>query len=325
MTCAASPTSASALGDERARDRKPERKRAPRPDRRDVAEMQAETPLELGVKLLVRQRDDALGLFALLGPDDRRAMPSRVALQRQDRERTGRQEMLLGAPVVIALVRDGRRRWPTDRSSSRGVAMPARSRIAECAPSAATSSRAAIVSPSDKRRRRRGRARRSKSVDRRLPQVDAFVLRLLRSARRRSGRILDHVGERLARLDVAVEGEEDRPHGVAEAAVGDDHVENRLRLDATAPTRRSSRTAAAPRRRWRRRAHRRRARASAGSATVTANEGAQRPGAAQSPAPGRQSRRRRSAHRSAARCLPMGHARPPGRDYSIVIARSRGR
>ena len=38
----------------------------------------------------------------VLGPHDRRAL----ARQRQDRERPGRQEMLLGAAVVIALVRD---------------------------------------------------------------------------------------------------------------------------------------------------------------------------------------------------------------------------
>jgi hypothetical protein len=32
----------------------------------------------------------------------------RVVFQRQDRERAGRKEMLLGAPVMIALVRDRR-------------------------------------------------------------------------------------------------------------------------------------------------------------------------------------------------------------------------
>ena len=42
--------------------------------------------------------------------------------------------------------------------------------------------------------------------------------------------VLDHVGERLARLDLAGEGEKDRPHRVVEPAVGDDHVEDRLRL-----------------------------------------------------------------------------------------------
>ena len=36
------------------------------------------------------------------------------------------------------------------------------------------------------------------------------------------------MGERLAWLDLAGEGEEDRPHRVVEPAVGDDHVEDRL-------------------------------------------------------------------------------------------------
>ena len=48
--------------------------------------------------------------------------------------------------------------------------------------------------------------------------------------RREQRRVLDHVGERLARLDVAVEREEGRPHRVLQAAVGDHHVEDRLRV-----------------------------------------------------------------------------------------------
>ncbi len=42
--------------------------------------------------------------------------------------------------------------------------------------------------------------------------------------------VLDHMGEGLARLDFAGEGQKDRPHEIAEPAVGDDHVEDRLRL-----------------------------------------------------------------------------------------------
>ena len=72
-----------ALGDERARDREPERKGAARADRFDLAEMQAEAPLQLGVEVGVGQRHDALGLLRVLGPHDRRA----AALERQDRER----------------------------------------------------------------------------------------------------------------------------------------------------------------------------------------------------------------------------------------------
>jgi hypothetical protein len=52
------------------------------------------------------QRDNPRRLLRLLGPDDRRAVASSsVAFQRQDRERARREEMLLGAPVMIALVR----------------------------------------------------------------------------------------------------------------------------------------------------------------------------------------------------------------------------
>src|SRR5579863_6869569 len=36
------------------------------------------------------------------------------------------------------------------------------------------------------------------------------------------------MGERLAWLDLAGEGEKDRPHRIVEPAVGDDHVEDRL-------------------------------------------------------------------------------------------------
>ena len=41
--------------------------------------------------------------------------------------------------------------------------------------------------------------------------------------------VLDHVGERLARLDIAGEGQEDRTRRVFQLGIGDDHVEDRLR------------------------------------------------------------------------------------------------
>src|SRR5262249_38217986 len=72
------------------------------------AEMQTEAPFELGMKVLVGQRDDALRLLCRLGPDDGRAVAdSGIARQREDRKRSGRQEMLLRPPAVIALVGDG--------------------------------------------------------------------------------------------------------------------------------------------------------------------------------------------------------------------------
>ena len=85
------------------RHRQPERKRAARADRLDLAELQAEAPLELDVKFRIGQRDDALRLARLFGPHDRGA----AALQRQDRERSRRQEMLFRPAVMIALMLDG--------------------------------------------------------------------------------------------------------------------------------------------------------------------------------------------------------------------------
>ena len=109
--------------------------------------------------------------------------------------------------------------------------MPARSRIAERAPSAATSSRAdqrpAAVAEAHAMRDMPP-ARNPATA--RGAQLDA--LRVAPSPQRREQRaVLDHVGERLARLDLALEGEEGRPHRVLQPAVGDHHVEDRLRLD----------------------------------------------------------------------------------------------
>src|SRR5688500_11662822 len=66
--------------------------------------MQSETLFDFGMEIRVLQRHDTVGFFFLLSPDNGRAL----ALERQDRERTGRQEMLLGAAIVIALMRDRR-------------------------------------------------------------------------------------------------------------------------------------------------------------------------------------------------------------------------
>ena len=77
---------------------------APRADRFDLAESEAEAPLELVMEAGIGQRDNPRRLLRLLGPDDRGAVaPGGVAFQRQDRERARREEMLLGAPVMIAL------------------------------------------------------------------------------------------------------------------------------------------------------------------------------------------------------------------------------
>ena len=59
-----------------------ERKGAARAVRFDLAEMQAEALLQLGVKFVVRQRDDALGLARLLPStrcDERWPFSGRIA------------------------------------------------------------------------------------------------------------------------------------------------------------------------------------------------------------------------------------------------------
>ena len=55
--------------------------------------------------------------------------------------------------------------------------------------------------------------------------------KLARAGEQRSQQraVLHHVGERLVGLDLAVEGEKDRPHRIGEPAVGHHHVENGLR------------------------------------------------------------------------------------------------
>src|SRR5271156_1811688 len=91
-----------ALGDKRAGHKKAERMHAPRADDLKIAEMELKAPLELVMEGIVRQGHDARGLRLRLGPYNR-GTPAR---ERQDRERAGRQKMLFGAALVIALMRD---------------------------------------------------------------------------------------------------------------------------------------------------------------------------------------------------------------------------
>ena len=93
-----------AFGDEAARNRQPERIGAARTRKRDLAEMQSKALFGFGEKIGVGQRHEPVRLARFLGPHDGGAL----ALERQDRERPRRQEMLLGAAVMIALMRDGR-------------------------------------------------------------------------------------------------------------------------------------------------------------------------------------------------------------------------
>src|SRR5262245_16425495 len=59
------------LGHEGACNRKAKWKRKPRADRADLAEMQAEAPLELSMEFGVGQRDNTISLGGCVGPDDR--------------------------------------------------------------------------------------------------------------------------------------------------------------------------------------------------------------------------------------------------------------
>ena len=60
-------------------------------------------------------------------------------------------------------------------------------------------------------------------------EFNATIARLV-FQRRDEVTVLDHVGELLAGLDVAAESQKHRPRRVGEPAVGDHHVEDRLRL-----------------------------------------------------------------------------------------------
>ena len=230
------------LGDERARDEQPERKGAARPDHLDVAEMQAEAPLQLGVKFIVRQRDDALGLARRLGPHDRGA----VAGQRQDRERAGRQEMLLGAAVMArscATVVT----MPTGRSPShawrcrpaRGSASARRRRRPEASPRR--------VAPSAKRdvdRDRRGCRNRVTGVG---AQLDAEPPSPWRPARRPAAGSRSCARTARPASTSPSKVRKRRPHRVARSL---ESVTTMSRIGCASarprPRRRWSRTAAAP-------------------------------------------------------------------------------
>ena len=90
------------FGDEGACDEIGQRKRARLVEGLDLPEMQAKAPFELAMELVGAQANDARSLAACLGPHQRRALSG----ERQDRERSGGQEMLLCAAVMVALMAD---------------------------------------------------------------------------------------------------------------------------------------------------------------------------------------------------------------------------
>ena len=173
-------------------------------------------------------------------------------LQRQDRERPRGQEMLHRAAVMVALMRA-----PSSTIAACGVvpADGARCRRARGCASARRPPPPAARADRARRRcrcaRRRARLRaRNRAIGCRA-QRDAFRSSRARSSAADQRRVLHHVGERLAGLDLAREGEEDRPHRVAEAAVGDRHVEDRLRVRPATCVPHAERFQHAPRRRRR--------------------------------------------------------------------------
>ena len=108
--------------------------------------------------------------------------------------------------------------------------MPAMSRSFELTPSAATSSRASQRRAVGEMHGHAGAV----AVEAARPATPSMMSMPSSAARRRSAPfsvlVGDHVGEGLARRDLAVEGEEHRPHRIGGARIGDDHLGDRLRL-----------------------------------------------------------------------------------------------
>ena len=92
------------LGDEAPGDLEPKRKRLDSRGEADFAQFWREAVFELARQLFGIQRKQRARVGATLVPDNARL----AAGKGQNRERTGRQEMLLRAAFVIAVVRDRR-------------------------------------------------------------------------------------------------------------------------------------------------------------------------------------------------------------------------
>src|SRR4051812_3316225 len=90
------------VGDEGPGDLHRQRIGAAWPDGMHRAELQSEARLKLGVEAGIVESHQPLRLAQPFRPDDGGA----AAGQRQDGERAGRQEMLLGTPLMVALVLD---------------------------------------------------------------------------------------------------------------------------------------------------------------------------------------------------------------------------
>ena len=171
--------------------------------------MQAEPLFEFSMEFLVRQRDHPLGVAIAFGPHDRDA----ISGQRQNRKRSGGQEMLLGAAIMFAFMRDG-------RDDGRLIVIPAMRDDASLfadfrtravgADQQACLERLAIGAGHNDRMWRDFEA-----VDRGRPQVDAEFLRLRHQCINQVP-VFDHVCERLTRFDLTAKCQESRPHRVVE-------------------------------------------------------------------------------------------------------------
>ncbi len=84
-------------------DLETERKGFDRRGEAKLAELGREAQFQLAQKVFRLERDERARVGATLVPDDARL----AAGQRQDGERAGRQEMLLGHAFMVALMRDG--------------------------------------------------------------------------------------------------------------------------------------------------------------------------------------------------------------------------
>src|SRR5262249_59914013 len=127
-----------------------------------------------------------------------------------------------GAPAMRSdsrVVADGRQRVSGGEEKTRAQ----RLRMAQSGATATAIRRRVIIACGGKRKTRH----------RRGSQIDAKLARLGREHVNKNS-VLDHMGERFARLDLAGESEKSRPHRIAKPAVGNHHVENRLSVGGNA-------------------------------------------------------------------------------------------
>ena len=196
-------------------------------------ELQPEAALDLVPLVLGIEPEEVRHAPGVFGPDDRGAVAERPAgRKRQDRERPRRQEVLDGAALVVALMGDRRddrrlRVRPADPADAGLLAQP---RARAVGSDQEMGVRAAAAGKAQRHRLVLGLV----ASGRGGVQVDGRRTAGL-DQRRRERAALDHMGEGLAGLDLAVEGQEHRPHRVGDPAVGDHHVEDRLRAALDRP------------------------------------------------------------------------------------------